>query len=194
MNLLHPLGIFTFIFAHLFFSGCSQTHTITIDPALPVSRSDVGQNKTVGLKIIDSRPSNLISKWKGTFNVRSFTISPGNDLTDSVHSKIEKGLQIIGFVPRRYSTQHTRALKVEILQLRSVYHENRPRQGVKVSSVLRAQCKNGDLAYKMDYREQLSRNFINPTSFPNESLVNAAISGTLRKMFVDDHLLKCLMK
>ncbi len=194
MNLFRPSVVFTLIFALLFFTGCSQTHSITIDPALPVSRSEIGQNKPMGFKVIDSRPSNLISKWKGSFNVRSFTISPGNDLAGIVHSKIEKGLQIMGFVPRRFSIQQTRVLKVEILQLKSIYHKNRPRLGVKVNSVLRAQCENNGLTYKMDYREHLSRNPITPTSFPNESLVNAAISGALKKMFADDRLLKCLMK
>lgn len=167
-------------------------HSVTIDPALPVSRSDLGQNKPVGFKVIDSRPSNLISKWKGRFNFRSFKIAPDEDLTDILHQKIEKGLQIIGFIPRRYSIQLTRALTVEILQLKSVYHEKGPRLGVKVDSVLQAQCNNNSQTYKMKYSERITRKSIAPTSFPNESLVNAAISGALKKMFADDHLLKCL--
>lgn len=192
MNLFRHLCTFTFLIAYLFFTGCSQMHSVTIDPALPVSRSDIGKNKTVGFKVIDSRPNNLISKWEGQFNFRSFRITPDEDLAEVLHQKIEKGLQIIGFVPRRYSAQQSRTLTVEILQLKSVYHEKRPRLGVKVNSVLRARCNYNNRTYKMDYREHLSRNPINPTSFPNESLVNAAISGALKKMFADPRLLKCL--
>jgi hypothetical protein len=192
MELFRQLHLFTLIFALLYFSGCSQMHSVTIDPALPVSRSDIGQNKPVGFKVIDSRPSNLIAKWKGMFSFRSFEIAPDDDLADTLHQKIEKGLQIIGFVPRRYSIQLTRALTVEILQLKSVYHEKRPQLGVKVGSVLRAQCNNKNLTYKMNYSERITRNSIAPTSFPNESLVNAAISGSLKKMFTDHRLLKCL--
>jgi hypothetical protein len=192
MNLFRHLRIFILIFAHLYFIGCSQMHSVTIDPALPVSRSDIGQNKPVGFKIIDSRPNNLIAKWRGRFNFRSFQIVPDEDPADILHNKIEKGLQIIGFIPRRYSIQLTRALTVEILQLKSVYHEKGPRLGVRVDSVLRAQCDNNRKTYKMDYRERITRKSIAPTSFPNESLVNAAISGALKKMFADPRLLKCL--
>jgi uncharacterized lipoprotein YajG len=194
MNLFRYLSIFTFLIAHLFFTGCSQTHSVTIDPALPVSRSDIGKNKPVGFKIIDSRPSNLISKWKGRFNFRSFRIAPDGDLAEALHQKIEKGLQILGFIPRRYSIQQSRALTVEILKLKSVYHEKRPQRGVRIDSVIRAQCNNKNQTYKMDYRERITRNAIAPTSFPNESLVNAAISGALKKMFADPRLLKCLMQ
>lgn len=192
MNLLRHLGIFIFLIAHLFFTGCSQMHSITIDPALPVSRSDIGKNKPVGFKIIDSRPSNLISKWKGRFNFRSFRIVPDADLAEVLHQKIEQGLQIIGFVPRRYSIQQPRTLTVEILRIKSIYHKKRPQRGVVVDSVLRAQCHNNNQTYKMNYRVRLIRNPIASTSFPNESLVNNAISGALKKMFTAPQLLKCL--
>jgi len=192
MNPLPHFNFFTLIFALLYFSGCSQMHSVTIDPALPVSRSDIGQNKPVAFKVIDSRPGNLIAKWEGRFSFRSFKIAPDEDLADVLHSKIEKGLQITGFIPKRYSIQQTRALTVEILQLKSAYNEKGPRLGVKVRSVLRAQCNNNSRAYKKDYSKRITRNSISPSSFPNETLVNAAISGALKKMFADRLLLKCL--
>lgn len=167
-------------------------HSVTIDPAVPVSRSDLGQNKTIGLKVIDSRSSNLIAKWRGKFNFRSFRIAPDADLADILQNKIENGLQIIGFVPKRYSGRQTRVLTVEILKLKSVYHKKSPHLGIKVGSVLRAHCHNNNQTYKTDYRDHLTRNPIAPTSFPNETLVNAALSGTLKKMFTDERLLKCL--
>jgi hypothetical protein len=83
-------------------------------------------------------------------------------------------------------------LKVEILQLKSIYDETGPQLGVRVEAILRANCKNKDRTYKKIYRERLTRNPIAPTSFPNETLVNASLSGTLKKMFSDDPLLKCL--
>lgn len=192
MRLFRHFRNFTLISVLLYFTGCSQIHSVTIDPALPVSRSDLGQNRTLGLKVIDSRPNNLIAKWRGRFNFRSFRIVPDKDLADILHDKIEKGLQFIGFVPKRYSTRQTLSLTVEILQLKSVYHEKSPHLGVKVGSVLRVRCHNKNQTYKMDYRNHLTRNPITPTSFPNETLVNAALSGALKKMFEDDRLLKCL--
>lgn len=176
----------------LIFAGCSQQHFVKIDPALPVNRSNFGQNKTVGLKVIDLRPSNLISKWKGKYNFRRFRITPEQDLATVLYAKIAAGLQKTGFTPKRFSSQNDQALKVEILQLQSAYDETGPSLGVKVGAVLRAHCNNKGQTYRMEYRERLTRNPIAPTSFPNETLVNASLSGALKKLFSDDRLLNCL--
>ncbi len=176
----------------LYFSGCSQQHFVKIDPALPVSQSNLGQNIIMGLEVIDSRPSNLISKWKGKFNFRRFRITPEQDLANVLYAKIATGLQRTGFTTKRFPPKNTQVLKVEILQLKSIYEEAGPNLGVKVGAVLRAHCNNKNQTYRMEYRERLTRNPIAPTSFPNETLVNASLSGALKKMFSDDRLLNCL--
>jgi uncharacterized lipoprotein YajG len=173
-------------------AGCSQQHFININPALPVNQSNLGQHTTLGLKVIDSRPGNLISKWEGKFNVRSFRISPEQDLTEVLYSKIATGLQKTGFTPKRFPSEKMQVLKIEVLQLKSIYNTASPRRGIKVDATLRAHCDNNGQAYSNTYRERLTRNPINPTSFPNETLVNASLSGTLKKIFLDDRLLKCL--
>lgn len=192
IKILRPFGTFILISLFLYFAGCSQQHFVKIDPALPVSRSDLGQNTILGLKVIDSRPNNLISKWKGKFNFRRFRIIPEQDLADVLYAKIAIGLQKKGFIPKRFPSPKMKILKVEILKLKSIYDENSPNRGVKVSAVLRAYCNNKDQTYRREYRERLTRNPIAPTSFPNETLVNASLSGVLKKMFSDDRLLKCL--
>ena len=194
MRLFRQFGFLT-IFSTLFLSlGCAQFHTVSIDPALPVSRSDFGQNQALGFKVIDSRPTNVISKWKGEYYFRSFRINPNEDVGEVLQKKISNGLQTIGFVPKRYTPSQSRTLTVSILQLQSVYHEKNPHQGVKVSAVLRGQCNNKDRVFKMNYGERLTRTTVTPTSFPNENLVNAALSGALKKMFTDDRLLSCLVE
>ncbi len=178
----------------LIIAGCSQQHFVNIDPALPVNRSDLGHNSTVGLKVTDSRSSNLISKWKGKYNFRRFRISPEQDIATVLHAKIATGLQKTGFITKRFSSHNSQALKVEILQLQSAYDASDPNRGVKVGAVLRAQCINKDQTYRGEYRERLTRNPIAPTSFPNQTLVNASLSGALKKMFSDEQLLNCLAR
>ena len=192
MKILLPCKTFFLISRLLYFAGCSQQHFVKIDPALPVSRSDLGENTILGLKVIDSRPNNLIAKWKGRFNFRRFRITPEQDLADVLHAKIAIGLQKKGFTPKRFSSQNMKILKVEILQLKSIYNKDAPRLGIRVSAILRAHCENKDQTYRKEYRERLTRSPIAPTSFPNETLVNASLSGALKKMFSDDRLLKCL--
>jgi len=182
--------ILTFLFLGL--TGCSQQHFVTIDPALPVNQSDLGQNKILNLKVIDSRPNNVISKWKGKFNFRRFRVSPEQDIADVLYAKIVTGLQKTGFTLKRLPSQKIKTLRVEILQLKSIYDEDGPNLGVRVSAILRAHCNNKDRTYRKLYMEHLTRNPITPTSFPNEKLVNDSLSGALKKMFSDDQLLKCL--
>ena len=176
----------------LFFSGCSQQHLVKIDPALPVSQSNLGQNSALVLKVVDSRPNNLISKWKGKYNFRRFRIVPEQDLANVLYAKIATGLQKSGFTPKRFSSEKIQVLTVEILQLKSAYNETGPQLGVRISAVLRAHCNNKDRTYRKEYRERLTRTPIAPTSFPNETLVNASLSGALKKMFSDGPLLDCL--
>lgn len=175
-----------------YFAGCSQQHFVKIDPALPVSQSNLGQNIILGLEVIDSRPSNLISKWKGKLNFRRFRITPEQDLANVLHAKIATGLQKTGFTTKRLASKNMQVLKVEILQLKSIYDEVGPNLGVKVGAVLRAHCNNKNQTYRNEYSERLTRNPIAHTSFPNETLVNATLSGALKKMFSDDRLLNCL--
>jgi len=193
MKKLPPFRTFISLAFFLTLAACSQQHFVKIDPALPVGQSNLGQNTTLGLKVIDSRPSNLISKWKGKFNFRRFRITPEQDLADVLYAKIATGLQRTGFTPKRFPPGNMQVLKVEILQLKSTYNKNRPNLGVKVDAILRAHCANKGQTYRKTYRERLTRNPIAPTSFPNETLVNASLSGALKKMFSDDQLLKCLV-
>ncbi len=194
MEKLRLFRNFIFLALFLTIAGCSQQHFVKIAPALPVSSSNLGMNTTLGLKIIDSRPSNLISKWKGKFSFRRFRIAPEQDLADVLYTKIATGLQRTGFIPKRFPSKNMPIFKVEILQLKSTYDETGPRMGIKIDAVLRAHCNNKGRTYKGTYRERLTRKPITPASFPNETLVNASLSGTLKKMFLDDRLLKCLAR
>lgn len=192
MNKLPIIKTLLSIALFLTIAGCSQQHFVKIAPALPVSQSSLGQNTTVGLTVVDSRPSNLIAKWKGKLNFRRFRITPEQDLANVLYAKIATGLQRTGFQPKRFPPENMPVLKVEILKLKSIYDKDDPNLGVRVEAVLRAHCDNKDQTYRKIYREHLTRNPIAPTSFPNETMVNASLSGTLKKMFSDDPLLKCL--
>ena len=119
-------------------------------------------------------------------------MTPFLSLVPDYQSTLAWVLEKKGFIPKRFPSPKMKVLKVEILQLKSIYDEKGPNRGVKVSAVLRAYCNNKDQTYRREYRERLTRYPIAPTSFPNETLVNASLSGALKKMFSDDRLLKCL--
>lgn len=177
----------------LVLAGCSERHLMTIDPALPVSGSKLGNGMVIGLKVTDARKSNIIAQWRGRFHIRKFSVSPDRDIAETLQAKVASGLKLMGFQPKHYKHGAAeRRFQVDILQVKSVYSEKIPHLGVKVRVALKATCKTRAGRYENVYRDSRSKRNIAPATFPNENLVNATISEALRKMFTDPELLDCL--
>ena len=173
--------------------GCSERHYLRIDPTIPVNRKNIGNGEKLLLNVIDMRRSKTISNWQGGYKLRKFTISSDADITETMKSKVRQGLELLGFRSRKTQSASLRkSLKVEILKIKSSYKEKVPTLGVKVQAILRATCKNEGRSYHNVYKANKSKNDISPATFPNERLVNATLSESLRMMFHDVTLLDCL--
>ncbi len=190
MKILSSIPILTFIL--LLALGCTQRHRITINPDLPVTPADIGNSRVIGLKVIDARSSNVIAKWKGRFNVRKFTVSPNEDVREILFRKVRQGLEMLGFHARPARTESNPQMRLEILQIRSLYQEQIPHLHVRIRSAFRITCKNRGRTYQNVYTDKKDRQNIIPSTFPNENLINASLSGNLQKMFADQKLLSCL--
>ena len=183
----------TWIVILLAVMGCSERHFLTIDPTVPVNRKNIGNEEKLLLQVTDMRRSKTISNWQGGYKLRKFTVSSDADIAETLKSKVRQGLELLGFRPRSaQSTSLRRSLKVEILKIKSLYKEKLPNLGVKVQAVLRATCKNEGRRYQNIYKANRSKKNIAPATFPNEKLVNATLSESLRLMFNDGALLDCL--
>lgn len=184
---------FTWIVVLLAVMGCSERHFLKIDPTVPVNRKNIGNGEKLLLQVTDMRRSKTISNWQGGYKLRKFTVSSDADVAQTLNSKVRQGLELLGFHPRRaQSTSLRKTLKVEILKIKSLYSEKLPRLGVKVQAVLRATCDNEGRRYQNVYKANKSKTNISPATFPNEKLVNATLSESLRLMFHDVTLLDCL--
>ena len=64
---------------------------------------------------------------------------------------------------------------------------------VRVNSKIQATCKNNGKQYSKTFSAQKNRKGITPATFPNENLLNAALSETLGRMFTDQALIACLI-
>ena len=186
------LGVI-FTIAFLAVSGCSERHFLTIDPTVPVNRKNIGNGEKLLLQVKDIRRSKTISNWQGSYKLRNFTVSSDEDIVATMTSKVRQGLELLGFNPRRaQSRSRGKTLMVEIVQIKSKYKENLPRLRVKVQAILKATCDNEGHAYENVYKADRSKSNISPATFPNEKLVNATLSESLRKMFNDAKLIHCL--
>jgi uncharacterized lipoprotein YajG len=192
MNFISQKNIFSALFAVVLLSGCAKNHRVFIDPTIPIHNSDIGKGLAVAVKVVDNRPSNVISKWRGGLKVRKFTIISQGDLKDIFSTRVQQGLSKLGFLPKNYNPRTERVLKVEILNIKSRYQENIPRMSIQVKADVKVTCQNrgGSLSKKFTSRKR--RSDITPTTFPNEKLLNASLSEIMGDIFSDPPLINCL--
>ena len=183
-----------FLTLFVFSSGCAKNHRVFIDPEIPVHNSEIGRNLPVAVKVVDIRSSNIISKWRGGLKVRKFTITSQGDLKDIFSTRIQQGLSKLGFLPKTSNSRANRFLKVEILQIKSLYKENIPRMSVQVKADVKATCQNHGESLSKIFTSRKKRSGINPATFPNEKLLNASLSELMGKMFSDPSLVACLSR
>jgi len=173
-------------------SGCAKNHQVLIDPSIPIHSSDMGNGLPVAVKVVDTRPSNIISRWQGGFNVRKFTITSQGDLKDIFTTRVRQGLTMLGFYPKIYSQVSERALKIEILDIKSRYQENPPKINIQVKTSIKAICENRKKRFSKNFTSRKTRSNISPASFPNESLLNNSLSEVMGQIFSDTSLIACL--
>ena len=187
---ISSIGI-VFIFLYFFVTGCTKHHQIFLDPSLPIHDSKIGNKIPVSLYVEDSRRNNVIAKWKK--GLRKFSISSQHDLKEIFSTKIQQGLIKLNFIPKIHRRNPNQSLNVRILDIRTYYIERFPRMDVRVNSKIQATCKNNGKQYSKTFSAQKNRKGITPATFPNENLLNAALSETLGRMFTDQALIACLI-
>ena len=184
------IGI-VFVFLYFFVTGCTKHHQVFLNPSLPIHDSKIGNKIPVSLYVEDSRRNNVIAKWKK--GLRKFNISSQHDLKDIFSTKIQQGLIKLDFIPKIHRRNPDQSLNVRILNIRSYYSERLPRMDVRINSKIQATCKNNGKQYSKTFSAQKNRKGITPATFPNENLLNAALSEILGRMFTDQALIACLI-
>ena len=101
--------------------GCAKNHRVFIDPSMLIHYSTIGNGLSVAVKVVDTRPSNVISKWQDGFKIRKFTIISQGDLKDIFTTRVRQGLTKLGFSPKNFHLKSDRSLKIDILNIKSRY-------------------------------------------------------------------------
>ncbi|MBT3184805.1 MAG: hypothetical protein HOI59_00875 [Nitrospina sp.] len=176
----------------VFSSGCAKNHRVFINPSVPIHNSDIGKGLPVAVKVIDIRPSNVISKWQGGLKVRKFTVISQGDLKDVFTAQTKQGLTKLGFSPKNFNFKTERVLKIEILNIKSHYQEKIPRMNIQVKADIKATCQNQEKRLRKIFTAKKKRFDITSATFPNEKLLNACLSEIMGKIFSDPSLITCL--
>ncbi|MBC8286139.1 MAG: hypothetical protein H8E42_01560 [Nitrospinae bacterium] len=173
-------------------SGCAKNHRVLINPSIPIHDSTIGNQLPVAVRVVDSRSSNVISKWQGEFKVRKFTVISQGDLKDIFTTRTRQALTKLGFSPKNFNLKSERSLLIEILSIKSHYQEDPPKINIRVKANIKATCKNQGKWLSKNFTSKKNRSDISPASFPNESLLNDSLSEIMGKIFTNPSLIACL--
>jgi uncharacterized lipoprotein YajG len=178
------------------FAACTQVHSVAVVPELFVSPSQVGDGKTVGVRVVDRRASKIIGQGTGQLVMfRKYKIEPRPGLTATLEETAREGLRKLGFRPKAFNQEESRRLSVELLALRNTYTEKGTGFEEVMKVALKAHCraKGGDYANEFRVTKEEEHPMV-LTNFPNEELINLTVSLAFQRMFQDEQLLACLAR
>jgi uncharacterized lipoprotein YajG len=189
------LGIFTIPALSIIFilTGCTKSHQVLINPSIPIHNSTIGNGLTVAVKVVDTRSSNVISKWQGEFKVRKFTVTSQGDLKEIFTTRVRQGLSMLGFSPKNFNLKYDRYLIIEILNIKSHYQQNPPKMNIQVKADIKATCSNKGKKVSKKFSSRKNRSGISLASFPNESILNDNISEIMGEIFTNPSVISCLI-
>ena len=187
--------LFFFSYVLIFFLGfgCVHRHEVVVNPKVFVKPSEIGNGRTIYLKIMDSRPNNDIYKREGNFKTNKVRIVADSNLEDSITKSLQRGFQDLGFRVKTRPESGSSSLKVTIVETKFSMFANTSGFHQQMKAGFRAAVKIGSQKYTQTYRDvQKVSQKVPFGRFLNERLINLAISQSLQKIFSDPKLLNIL--
>lgn len=162
---------------------------VELKPSAEVTARNFGNNKAVVLSVSDQRDSEAFGTRGGIYGNTSL-IRPANDVTQSILSATQKGLQSQGF--NAYTpTEDATTIDVRLKTLSYVPEKGSVVNSVEVKAVIEAAARNaaGD-EYIGTYRAgNVYEQPLTPSAERNEIMINEVLNRALKQMLIDPKLL-----
>ena len=173
--------------------GCSlKTQHLRIDPEVKVKEGQSASNKTIGLKVSDSRPDKKLGEV-GDPDRKMVDVMVEEDPSPAIYERVKQALTSMGFSVQPYSetTDRTLDIKIRKLELQSV------KQPLTFDTELRAEVSahaaNATAYYDRQFNVRTRKEGAAPP-FEKDStkLVNTALSQALEDLLSDEQLIATL--
>lgn len=173
--------------------GCSlKTQHLRIDPEVKVKEGQSASNKTIGLKVSDSRPDKKLGEV-GDPDRKMVDVMVEEDPSPAIYERVKQALTSMGFSVQPYSetTDRTLDIKIRKLELQSV------KQPLTFDTELRAEvtahAANATAYYDRQFNVRTRKEGAAPP-FEKDStkLVNTALSQALEDLLSDEQLIATL--
>lgn len=175
--------------------GCSlKPQYLRIDPEVKVKEAQIGDGKTVGLRVSDSRSDKKLGEV-GDPDRKMVEVRVEEDPGPAIYERVKQALIRLGFSVEPFNETMDRTLDVQIrnLELQSV------KKPLTFDTELRAEVA----AHAVNSNEYYDRQFnvrtrkdgaAPPFEKDSTQLVNTAVSQALEDLFADEELLAILAR
>ena len=175
--------------------GCTlKTQYLRIDPEIKVKETQIGSNKTVGLRISDSRADKKLGEV-GDPDRKMVDVRVDEDPSPAIYERVKQALIRLGFSVQPYgeTMDPTLDIKIRTLELQSV------KQPLTFDTELRAEvaahAANSTAYYDRQFNVRTRKQGAAPPYEKDSTmLVNTALSQALEDLLADEQLLDLLAR
>ena len=175
--------------------GCTlKTQYLRIDPEIKVKETQIGSNKTVGLRISDSRADKKLGEV-GDPDRKMVDVRVDEDTSSAIYERVKQALIRLGFSVQPYgeTMDPTLDIKIRTLELQSV------KQPLTFDTELRAEvaahAANSTAYYDRQFNVRTRKQGAAPPYEKDSTmLVNTALSQALEDLLADEQLLDLLAR
>lgn len=175
--------------------GCNvEPHNVRLAPSVKVQPSELGQNKVIGLEVVDSRADKklgMVGDPQGKF----IYLTLANETPPTIYKQVADGLEKLGFKVQPATGSEERTLKVDVTEL-SYESVKKPMTFDTVAKVsLAATARTDAQTYERAYNVKQEKAAGSPPSTDEDTrIVNSLLSMALEDMLTDKQLLALLAK
>jgi len=175
--------------------GCSlKPQYLRIDPEVKVKEAQIGDSKTVGLLVSDSRSDKKLGEV-GDPDRKMVDVRVEEDPSPAIYEQVKQALTRLGFSVQPYSETMDRTLEVKVknLELKSV------KKPLTFDTELRAEVAahavNANEYYDRQFNVRTRKDGAAPPFEKDSSLlVNTAVSQALEDLLADEELIAMLAR
>lgn len=183
------------LFIFLFLTSCAiSPQAINLNPSVTVNKNNIGQGRTIHLKVVDKRPTKALGTRGGIYSSTALvTIAGGPE--EPIRQELYGALSGYGFNVGNGSskTEDDIDLTIEIEALGYQTVGDKFPKVVKNNILLKAICDKDGSKFSSRYAANKEEEVLMaPTANKNERTINSLVSKALSAMVKDKKLLAFL--
>jgi len=183
------------IAAVLLAQGCTlKQQNLHLDPEIKVRAQNIGDGKTIGLRVMDERPDKKLGEV-GAPDRKLVDVRVDEDPPAAIYARVKQSLTELGFAVAPYSDGMERTLDVSVRKLELQSLKKPLTFETELRAEVGAHAVNDSAYYDRQFNVRTRKDEAAPPyQKDSTALVNTALSQALEDLLSDEELLSLLAK